>query len=36
MSFTTLKDILEASEAKRVPFWEAVLLDDVKERAVER
>ena len=36
MSFTTLKDILEASEAKQVPFWEAVLLDDVKERAVER
>lgn len=36
MSFTTLKDILEASEAKQVPFWEAVLLDDVKERAVAR
>ena len=36
MSFTTLKDILEVSEAKQVPFWEAVLLDDVKERAVER
>ena len=36
MSFTTLKDRLEASEAKQVPFWEAVLLDDVKERAVER
>lgn len=36
MSFTTLKDILEASSAKQVPFWEAVLLDDVKERAVER
>lgn len=36
MSFTTLKDILEASNAKQVPFWEAVLLDDVKERAVER
>lgn len=36
MSFTTLKDILEASEAKQVPFWETVLLDDVKERAVER
>ena len=36
MSFTTLKDILECSEAKQVPFWEAVLLDDVKERAVER
>ena len=36
MSFTTLKDILEASNAKQVPFWEAVLLDDMKERAVER
>ena len=36
MSFTTLRDILDASEAKQVPFWETVLLDDVKERAVER
>ncbi len=36
MGFTTLRDILDASEALQVPFWETVLLDDVKERAVER
>lgn len=36
MSFTTLKDILESSKAQEVPFWEAILLDDMKERGVER
>ena len=36
MSFTTLKEILEVSEARQVPFWEAVLMDDMKERGVER
>lgn len=36
MSFNTLKDILEVCEAKAVPFWEAVLLDDVRERGVDR
>ena len=36
MSFSTLKEILEVSEAKQVPFWEAVLLDDMKERGVEK
>lgn len=36
MSFCTLKEILEYSEKRQVPFWEAVLLDDMKERGVER
>ena len=36
MSFTTLKDILESGKAQQVPFWETVLLDDMKERGVER
>ena len=36
MSFTTLKDILESAEAQKIPFWEAVLLDDVKERGVTK
>ncbi len=36
MSFTTLKDILESSKAQAVPFWETILLDDMKERGVER
>ena len=36
MSFSTLKEILEVSEARQVPFWETVLLDDMKERGVER
>lgn len=36
MSFTSLHAILEASKAGNIPFWEAVLLDDMKERAVER
>lgn len=36
MSFVSLQAILQASEAGNIPFWEAVLLDDVKERAVSR
>lgn len=36
MSFCTLKEILEFSEKKQVPFWEAVLLDDMKERGVTK
>lgn len=36
MSFRTLKDILDTAEAQQVPFWEAVLLDDMKERGVTR
>lgn len=36
MSFCTLNEILEYSQKKQVPFWEAVLLDDMKERGVER
>ncbi len=36
MSFSTLNSILEFSEEKQVPFWEAVLLDDLRERGVTR
>lgn len=36
MSFSTLKEVLEYSEAKKVPFWEAVILDDMRERGVTR
>jgi len=36
MSFRTLKEILDACDQKNLPFWEAVLLDDVKERGVTR
>lgn len=36
MSFVSLQAILQASEAGNIPFWKAVLLDDVKERAVSR
>ena len=36
MSFSTLKEVLEYSETKQVPFWEAVLLDDLRERGVTR
>ena len=36
MGFSTLKEVLEYSEAKQVPFWEAVILDDMRERGVTR
>lgn len=36
MGFSTLKEVLEYSEAKQVPFWEAVILDDIRERGVMR
>ena len=36
MSFSTLKEVLEYSEAKKVPFWEAIILDDMRERGVTR
>jgi len=36
MSFRTLKEILDACDQKNLPFWEAVLMDDVKERGVTR
>lgn len=36
MSFSTLNEVLEYSMTKQVPFWEAVLLDDMRERGVER
>lgn len=36
MSFSTLKEVLEYSEAKKVSFWEAVILDDMRERGVTR
>lgn len=36
MSFSTLKEVLEYSEAKNVPFWEAIILDDMRERGVTR
>ncbi len=36
MGFSTLKEVLEYSEEKQVPFWEAVLLDDVRERGVRK
>lgn len=36
MAFGSLKMILETAEEKRVPFWEAVLLDDMNERNVKR
>lgn len=34
MSFAKLKDIVEESEAKQIPFWRVVLEDDIKERNV--
>ncbi len=36
MGFSTLKEVLEYSEVKKVPFWEAVILDDMRERGVTR
>ena len=36
MSFSTLKEILEISKERSTLFWETVLLDDMKERGVER
>jgi L-serine dehydratase len=36
MSFSTLKEVLEYSEEKKVPFWEAVILDDMRERGVTK
>ena len=36
MAFGSLKVILETAEQKKVPFWEAVLLDDMNERNVKR
>ncbi len=36
MGFSTLKEVLAYSEEKQVPFWEAVLLDDVRERGVRK
>ena len=36
MAFGSLKVILETAEQKEVPFWEAVLLDDMNERNVKR
>lgn len=36
MSFSTLKEVLEYSEAKKVPFGEAIILDDMRERGVTR
>lgn len=36
MSFSTLKEVLQYSEDKKVPFWEAIILDDIRERGVTR
>lgn len=36
MSFHSLCELLTDSEEKHIPIWEAVLLDDMKERGVER
>lgn len=36
MSFVSLQAILQTSKVENIPFWETVLLDDVKERAVSR
>jgi len=34
MGFSKLQDILDSCDKKKVPFWKAVLLKDVKERYV--
>ena len=34
MSFSTLKEVLSYGEEKQVPFWKAIVLDDVRERGV--
>ena len=36
MAFGSLEMILETCREKEIPFWEAVLLDDMNERNVER
>lgn len=36
MSFRTLKDILQTARIWQVPFWETILLDDIKERGDTR
>ena len=36
MAFGSLEMILETCREKEIPFWEAVLLDDINERNVER
>ena len=36
MAFGSLKDILEICKEQKIPFWEAVLLDDLNERAATR
>lgn len=36
MSFHSLCELLADSKEKHVPIWESVLLDDMKERGVER
>ena len=36
MAFRALEDILEICASQKIPFWEAVLLDDLNERAAFR
>lgn len=36
MAFYAISEILEVCEKKAIPFWEAVLLDDMEERRTER
>ena len=36
MAFTSLQEILDTCEREKIPFWEAVLADDLNERVVTR
>ena len=36
MAFTSLQEILDTCEKEKIPFWEAVLADDLNERVVTR
>lgn len=36
MSFAKLNEIIEISKEQNIPFWEVILLDDMKERNVSR
>lgn len=36
MSFKALKEVINICTEKNLPFWEVILLDDVKERGVSR
>ena len=34
MSFSTMSEIMEASQSKNLPLWKVIMDDDVQERKV--